>query len=170
MTGEKQFARQGPVEIFDVVTFFHLTRGRVIDRERMESALEHLQAATDQSLASWEKIILEQDNDNEWIPNAEQQSVMATFQVSIDMMTGWEAFLTEVRAVLSGTKLLPFWRGDPDDGLGVNLRKAFVESEWFVFEQPLEQRPPFSTGRAKHREKRQHNQRHRHHLAAFPPR
>ena len=64
-----------PALIADVVTLIHLVSLEVAEPERMEAALAHLEAVLEQSRESWEDILAETDNELEWIPNPEQESV-----------------------------------------------------------------------------------------------
>ena len=117
-----------PALIADVVTLIHLVSLEVAEPERMAAALAHLEAVLEQSRASWEDILAETDNEREWIPNPEQESVVPV-AVSSDMVAGWLMFLDEAEALLKGTKLVPHWR--VRDGRGVNLRRVFLEPQRF---------------------------------------
>jgi hypothetical protein len=110
----------------DLVALIHLIRMPVKEPQRMTSALEHFQAMAQCSRESWNLILAERDNDHEWIPNPEQQTVVPNMRVTKEMVASWQAFLDEFDKILAGKRLVPFWRG-PDDGRGVNLRKVFTE-------------------------------------------
>ena len=93
-----------------------------------------------QSRLSWERALAENDNDHEWIPNSDQDSVMQ-LRVPREMITGWSSVLDELEAILEGKKMIPYWRkyygilfGQSkisDKGKGVNLRKFFLEPRDF---------------------------------------
>jgi hypothetical protein len=117
------------VDIADAVAFVHLLNLPVKEPQRMTAALEHLQGMTAQSRESWALILAETDDDNEWVPNPRQSTVLGQVRVTDEMVNGWMQFLDEADAVLAGKKLIPFWRSA--DGRGVNLRRVFTEPARF---------------------------------------
>jgi hypothetical protein len=117
------------VDVVDAIAFVHLLNLPLREPERMKVALEHLQSMIDHSRRSWALIMMETDDDNEWIPNAKQTTVLPNMGVTGEMISGWHAFLDEGEAVLAGRKLIPFWRSE--DGRGVNLQRVFTEPTRF---------------------------------------
>lgn len=135
--------------VLDVIAFVHLLNFPVEEPQRMLSALEHLEAMIDESRVSWRLILLEQDDDHEWLPNPDQTSVFPGVGIRPEMVKGWHAFLDESEAILAGEKLIPFWRdylsreqfwlfsrGNvtepiPSRGRGINLRKVFTHPRRF---------------------------------------
>jgi hypothetical protein len=97
----------------DLVAVAHLARFSVYEPERMGRALEHLQNAVAMSRASWQAILAETDDDCEWIPNPEQHCAIPGVEVTRPMVDAWRRFLDEADALLSGKKLLPYWRRPP---------------------------------------------------------
>ena len=89
-----------------IVAGVHLIRLDVVDSRRMDSALRHLQAMVAMSRQSWQNILAEQDNDREWIPNANQNSVIPA-TVTTEIIQGWQTFLDEAELLLAGRKLAP---------------------------------------------------------------
>jgi len=126
-------------DIADVVAAIHLINFDVIEPVRMETAHKHLLAMIEQSRESWKRIDAETDDDAEWIPNPKQMNTAAQLPVTVsrEVITGWHNVLDEAEAVLTGQKLVPFWRGDvkvaqaTGHGLGVNLKKVFLEPKRF---------------------------------------
>jgi len=126
--------------IFDAVATIHLINFRMIDQGRMTSAQAHLLEMISQSRLSWQRAMAETDNDHEWMPNPDQDSVMQ-MRVPREMITGWSAVLDELEAILQGKKLIPYWReyyrnlfgpvDIPKNGKGLNLRKVFQEARDF---------------------------------------
>lgn len=112
--------------ILDAVALIHAIRLPLADANRLKSALAHLESTSALSRSSWKSIQAETDDDQEWIPNSRQHSVVPNAQVTPEMIQGWFTFLDEFEAILAGKKLLPFWRGK-DPAMGVNLRKMFTE-------------------------------------------
>jgi hypothetical protein len=95
----------------------------------MAAAHVHLKSMLTQSRAVWKHALDETDDDHEWIPNANQSSLILNVRVSRQMIDEWHEFLDEADALLGGTKLIPFWRGS--EVQGVNLRRAFLEPRRF---------------------------------------
>lgn len=121
---------ENPFENFgtlsDVVSLFHqLLRLQVKEPERMKAALEHLEAGVAQGKELWKHVLVEEDDENEWIPNPQQTGVVG-IQVSQKMVDAWLETLDEADLVLKGERLVPFWRGEMETK-GVNLRRVFLE-------------------------------------------
>jgi hypothetical protein len=108
----------------DSIALIHLFNLEPSEPERMQLALAHLEAVIRESRLSWEAILSETDNEREWIPNAQQLSVIP---VSVDaaMIEGWQHFLAEAERILQAEVLVPHWR--VLDGRGINLRRVFSE-------------------------------------------
>lgn len=115
--------------IADAIAWIHLVNWQVAEPARMEKARQHLLSMIDRSRAMWKAAEAETDNENEWIPNPRQKSVLAGMQIDAEMVAGWHDFLNEAEALLLGEKLVPFWRGD--GAKGVNLKRAFDEPRTF---------------------------------------
>lgn len=97
----------------------------VSEPDRMRSALGHLEEVVRLSRETWRAIEAETDDDDEWIPNANQTGVLPDGRVTAEMIAGWKEFLDEAEAILAGRRLVPHWRLAP--GRGVNLRRVFLE-------------------------------------------
>jgi hypothetical protein len=115
--------------IFDAIAFIHLANFPLREPARLNKARDHLLAMVDASRNSWELIERETDNDREWIPGPGQTSVVEDVALNKEQLATWRRFLDEAEAVLSGKKLVPFWRGNT--GRGVNLTKVFTEPKDF---------------------------------------
>ncbi len=120
----------GGVDIADLIAMIHLVNFPLAEEERMPRALEHLEAAIEQSRLSWKAIEAEMDDDHEWVPNHRQTGVIPGVRVTEEMEKGWHEFLAEAESILAGDRLIPFWRAD-DPRTGVNLRRVFTEPERF---------------------------------------
>jgi hypothetical protein len=116
--------------IVDAITMIHLINFPLAEEERMPKALEHLEAVIDQSRLSFQAIEAEMDDDHEWIPGPRQTGVIPGARVTREIIAGWHEFLAEAESILSGERLIPFWRAD-DPRTGVNLRRVFTEPERF---------------------------------------
>ncbi len=126
--------------IFDAIALIHTINYECTEPDRMKTALTHLESVIDLSRKSWKLINQETDDDEEWLPNVNQKSVVMGVPVSREMQTGWSLFLDEMEAILQGKKLAPFWRGvpmEPNSGMpvnreyGINVRKIFTEPKRF---------------------------------------
>jgi hypothetical protein len=115
--------------IIDVIATIHLINFPVAEPKRMTTALKHLESMVEVSSKSWDLIVAETDNDNEWIPNSNQESVIPNVKVTQEMIDSWKHFLAEARDILKGDTLIPFWRGK--DERGVNLRLVFTDPKSF---------------------------------------
>lgn len=125
--------------ILDVIALIHTINYECVEPARMKTALAHMESVISLSRDSWKLINAETDNDQEWIPNANQTAAIGGLRVSVQMQAQWNEFLDEADAILQGKKLLPFWRGieggaflfdrnfPANPELGINLRKVFTE-------------------------------------------
>lgn len=128
--------------VLDVLTLIHCINYECTEPERMQRALSHFEAVIAMGRETWKAIETETDNENEWIPNTQQESVAGGMRVGREMITRWHQLLDEVEAILQGKKLIPFWRGvkggiplfvnSPRDipvhpQLGINVRRLFTE-------------------------------------------
>ncbi|MDB5336008.1 MAG: hypothetical protein JWN70_1627 [Planctomycetaceae bacterium] len=109
----------------DLIAYIHLINFQVKEPERMHAALGHLESMVAVSSRSWDFILKETDNDQEWLPNPKQTGVIPNVVVTDEMIESWRHFLAEAKTILKGEKLIPFWRGAP--GRGINLRLVFME-------------------------------------------
>jgi len=117
-------------ELADAIALIHLINLPVKEPARMKAALKHFKAVIAQSRQSWQAISQEMDDDREWIPSPRQSSVLPGMRVSEEMVSGWSEFLVELKAILDGKKLVPFWRGKPG-ARGVNINKVFTDPHRF---------------------------------------
>ncbi len=112
-------------DLLDLLAGVHSIRWAVVEPQRMEESLHHLEAVTDQSKESWKYIMAETDDDREWLPNPKQTGIIPGVKVKKEMITAWLNAMEEAHKLLAGDLLIPFWRGN--DKQGVNLRKVFLE-------------------------------------------
>lgn len=110
--------------ILDIIAGVHTLRWPVKDPARLESALGHLEQMIKMSREFWQRAQAESDDDSEWIPNPKQAGAFGV-PITQDMVGSWLEFLIETEAILAGTRLVPFWRGDGTQG--INLRRVFLE-------------------------------------------
>ncbi|MDA9982387.1 hypothetical protein N9H39_06545 [Gammaproteobacteria bacterium] len=114
-------------DLGDLIAFVHLLHWPVVEPQRMRSTLAHLESMVSLSRESWNEIMAETDNRNEWIPNPQQMSVLPGMSVTEIQVSAWQQFLNEFDALLQGEKLLPHWRFRQ----GINLRRFFIEPKTF---------------------------------------
>lgn len=123
-------------DIVDAIAAIHLANFQIKEPQRMSSARGHLLEMIHTSRQSWELILAETDNDDEWLPNPKQTGVLR-IPVTRELIDGWQGVLGEMEDLLEGRKLVPFWRdysrfsgpqpGIPAEGRGVNLKKFYEE-------------------------------------------
>ena len=114
----------GGFNIADLIAFVHLLRMPVKEPDRMKAALGHLERMLALSKESWKYILAERDDDHEWLPNPNQKGVLG-IPIRREMIDSWLEAVDESEALLSGKRLVPFWRGT--EKRGVNLRRVFTE-------------------------------------------
>lgn len=140
--GTGVFMSFGAQNIFDFVAWLHTINYEATEPERMQKALMHMETVIRLSRQSWTLIEAETDDENEWVPNVNQKSVMKGFTVGREVVAGWREFLDEMELILQGKKLVPFWRGikggatpferlPHNSKLGINVRKIFLEPTRF---------------------------------------
>jgi hypothetical protein len=114
--------------IADAIAAIHLMHFAVAEPKLMASAHEDLLTMIAQSRLVWKHATSENDNDREWIPNANQTS-LTPLTVDQTIIDGWAQFLDEAEDVLQGDKLLGHWRVSGDRG--INLKRVFTEPREF---------------------------------------
>lgn len=115
--------------IADVIAAIHLADLPLREPERMRNAHLHMLEMVKLSRKNWELISQEDDNRNEWIPNANQTSIIPGLTVDQQRLDAWHLFLNEAEAILQGKRLLPFWRSDIEGG--INLERVFNKPRSF---------------------------------------
>lgn len=113
--------------VADLIAFVHLSHWPVVEPERMQSVLAHLEAMVALSRENWRRILAETDDRAEWIPSPAQTGVLPGMRVNEDRVAGWHQFLDELEALLQGRKLLPHFRFTQ----GINLHRVFTEPRTF---------------------------------------
>lgn len=121
---ERRSRKGDPEGFVDLIAFIHLLNFKLSEPARMRAAHEHLTTMIRHSRAMWKHILSENDDTGEWIPSPAQHSVVASIRFTPAMIDGWHEALSQMEDLLSGKKLVPFWR---NDARGVNLRKVFLE-------------------------------------------
>ena len=140
--GTGAFMSFGAQNIFDFIAWLHTVNYEVSEPERMQKALMHMETVIRLSRQSWTMYEAETDDENEWVPNADQKSVIKGFAVNREIISGWREVLDEVEAILQGKKLAPFWRGikggvapfgrmPQNPKIGINVRKIFTQPTRF---------------------------------------
>lgn len=136
------FMSFGPQNILDFIAWLHTINYEVVEPERMQKALMHMETVIRLSRQSWKLIEAETDDNHEWVPGADQTSVMKGFNVGRDVISGWHEFLDEMESILQGKQLVPFWRGikggvllgsrlPQNPNIGINVRKIFTQPTRF---------------------------------------
>lgn len=122
---QQPFSEEG---IVDLIAFIHMIRLPVKEPERMKACWEHLRMVIETGRESWRFIRAETDDEQEWIPNAKQTSVLG-IRLTDEMIDSWLMFLDESDDLLQGRRLIPFWRKSVTQG--INLKRVFLEPRTF---------------------------------------
>lgn len=125
---EKPQWKHRQYQFLDAIAMIHLVDWPLAEPERLKKAHGHLLGMVETSRDSWRSILAETDNDHEWIPGPEQQSVLPRGALTQEQIDAWQTFLDEAESLLEGKKLVAFWR---ESDQGVNLRRAFYEPTRF---------------------------------------
>ncbi|MBB6430322.1 hypothetical protein [Algisphaera agarilytica] len=109
----------------DLIAALHLINQPLRDAERMPAAHAHFMQVIEFSRLSWNSILAETDNQNEWVPGPDQTGAIG-INLTQEQIDSWLSFLDEAEAILEGETLLPFWRGT-NEKRGINVQKVFTE-------------------------------------------
>ena len=123
-TADQDFTRQ----IMDAIAAIHNLRFKLVEPQRLERAHQHMLQTIAHSREMWRLIQAEMDDENEWIPSPRQQAVASSIPITQEMNETWEVFLKEAELILTGEKLIPFWRGN-NPKRGVNVKRFFLEPQ-----------------------------------------
>lgn len=94
------------------------------DKALAADAHAHFLAMITENRRFWSLVALEEDNHNEWVPNARQVSGLGVF-VPPETGERWLAVLAEAERALNGEVLIPHWRYGAE--AGINLKRAFED-------------------------------------------
>jgi hypothetical protein len=97
------------LDAVDYAAIILATLNQSPDKPRMASAQAHFLSMVTDNRRFWAEVGLETDNDNEWLPNDSQKSAMG---IELPPGTGpmWLGVLSDFEALLTGKKLVPYWR------------------------------------------------------------
>lgn len=116
-------SRQVP-DPFDLIAIILAALAQTPDAPLMAEAQQHLLAMIAQNRQFWLRVAQESDDHREWLPNSHQHAALG-LTVPEGAAQAWAGVLNEMEAVVTGAKLLPYWRvGAP---AGVNLGKIFAD-------------------------------------------
>ncbi len=97
------------LDAVDYIAIVLATLNQTPDKARMASAQSHFLAMVTDNRRFWAEVVLETDNEKEWLPNVTQMSAMG---IALPPGTGpmWLGVLSDFEALLKGEKLVPYWR------------------------------------------------------------
>lgn len=97
------------LDAVDYIAIILATLNQTPDKPRMATAQSHFLAMVADNRRFWAEVELETDNDKEWLPNDRQKSAMG---IELPPGTGpmWLGVLSDFEALLTGEKLVPYWR------------------------------------------------------------
>ncbi|MEO0883296.1 MAG: hypothetical protein AAFY34_11300 [Pseudomonadota bacterium] len=100
----------------------------VPDAARTQAALAHLKDMVRHNRDFWSRVVEETDDQNEWLPNANQTSAFGV-SVTEETAENWQTVLSEISDVLEGRKLIPHWRvADAGNAsVGINLESLLTD-------------------------------------------
>lgn len=107
----------------DAIAAVHQLDMKVIDRDSLLSARQHLLKMVELSRQNWAAIQAEDDNEREWLPGPKQKGFFPRARVDQIQIATWFSVLDEWQAILEGKKLIKFWRGN-NASRGINLDKV----------------------------------------------
>ena len=93
------------------------------DAEEVKLAAENFNQMIAANRKFWLLVAAETDDDREWIPNDKQHAALG-FELPPGTGPSWLGVLDDGEQILSGQKLIPYWRFAP--GYGINL-KAWID-------------------------------------------
>ena len=111
-------------DVFDMIAILLATLNQTPDSGKMMQAKQNFRSMVAGNRLFWTRVAAEKDNDKEWLPNDAQQSALG---IPVPPGTGaaWLAVLSDLDAVLSGEKLVPYWR--VGGSVGVNVGAMFTD-------------------------------------------
>jgi len=113
-------------DTIDTLAAVLLTLRGTPDRDRTRAAHAHFREMIAENRAFWTAVMIETDDDREWLPNPQQTSAFGV-EVDEEMAAGWQSVLVEIEEVLEGDALVPYWRFEngynAETGTGVNVAK-----------------------------------------------
>ncbi|NNE56592.1 MAG: hypothetical protein HKN36_00645 [Hellea sp.] len=116
-------------EVDSFAAFIMIMRGAP-KAEHSRRAHKHFLAMVDANQDFWKRLEEEDDDDREWIPNSRQSSALGP-QVPPELAESWQHVLGDIRDLLEGRKLVPYWRIEQaEDGgaeYGLNLKAIFMD-------------------------------------------
>ena len=107
----------------------------VPDKTRTRAALAHFRAMIAHNRAFWRQVMLETDDEREWLPNPNQKSAFGT-RVNLETAAAWQIVLKEISGVLEGRILVPHWRvgvRNGKTGVGINFARLMTDPVDFDF-------------------------------------
>lgn len=115
---------QGIPDEIDVIAIILASLDQQPDVAGMARARDHFLAMIAENRAFWTRAEAETDADREWLPNGRQTSGLGV-TLPPEAALVWQDILTDAEAVLTGEKLIPYWRVGAAGG--VNLGRVFTD-------------------------------------------
>ena len=117
------FDEMGGLDV-DRIAMILMSLDGVPDAARTAAARDHLLEMIAQNRTLWARVAAETDDEGEWIPNAEQTQALG-IPVPPDTRPVWLAVLDDAEALLTGERLIPYWR--TRSGAGLDLAALLTD-------------------------------------------
>lgn len=119
----------GADEFMDTAAIILMAFRGVPDNTRTRASLTHFRAMITHNQEFWRQVMLETDDEREWLPNPDQKSAFGV-RVNLKIATAWQGVLAEISDVLEGRVLLPHWRvgsRNAKTGVGINFARLMSD-------------------------------------------
>jgi hypothetical protein len=112
------FGGGASLDAVDLVAMVLDTLNQTPDTAQMARAKHHLRDMVALNREFWTRVAAETDNTQEWLPNDAQQSALG-LPAPPGTGTAWLAVLDDLDALLTGQKLVPYWRVSGTAGVDI---------------------------------------------------